>query len=455
HSGPLRVTLDLIKRISWREGFKHAYTPSTVYSRDGRRFEYRNLKWTSGSVRMLVGEQLVELPFDTVAELHFPEQDPWRAYYRELKKLTEVGVGRLYRIEATTGLVATGNSLDFDAMAHSLTQDRDRLVHTLKRLMKSREAALTRADRARQSYEQRQKDVEAKNQIALTRYEQDLKKINQSTRLTEREKSQKLKSLKDQTIGRAQEQRLRSAQHAKDALERAIASSKRQLGFLDQQLEKNRASLRQFDSSSDPEQWFHKVVPAWSLDEMWVPFAKIRTSLWFDTHEVPVSRLSPKLSNGTLKLGHGFRISLDRSVTGEALQTDEVDFGWGIGVHGDNHMVVEIPKFSVAFRTRLGLNETVGDGGCVKAKVYLNSTDDKPLYTSPTLVGGTQLVDTNWLELPADRVPKTLILRVVANPADRPSPADPLDIRDHFNWLEPTISVDLEQLEHHVQQLSE
>ncbi|HOM19304.1 MAG TPA: hypothetical protein PLQ00_18375, partial [Thermoguttaceae bacterium] len=39
-----------------------------------------------------------------------------------------------------------------------------------------------------------------------------------------------------------------------------------------------------------------------------------------------------------------------------------------------------------------------------------------------------------------------LVLRVEANPAQTPRGADPWDIRDHFDWLEPMVELDAEKL---------
>jgi hypothetical protein len=455
HSGPLRVKLDLLRRISWRGEIRHPYTPSVLFTHDGRKLAYRNLKWTNNSVRLLVDDELKDFPFDSIAELHLAEQDPWLSYLRELKEITEGGIGRLYRIETTAGIIATGNSIDFDAMGHSLNGDRSRLLVSIERLTKTRDSLLARGEKNKVTYLQRMEDSKRKDEQAKVKYQDGLKKINESTRLTERERSLKLRSLKDSTIGREQERQARSVDRLKKNLERSAENAKRQLGFLDQQLKKNRDALRAFDPNGNPDNWYHKVHPAWSLDEMWLPFAEIRTSLWFDTHEVPLSRLSPTLINGTRKLAHGFHVALDRSVTDEALQTDEVEFGWGVGVHGDSQLVIEIPRFATAFRSRLGLSESVGDGGCVQAQIHVNSVGKKPLYTSPTLVGGKQLIDTDWIDLPENGAVEKLILQVIANPTDRPSTADPLDIRDQFNWLEPAISLDIEQLEQHIQLLSQ
>ena len=41
---------------------------------------------------------------------------------------------------------------------------------------------------------------------------------------------------------------------------------------------------------------------------------------------------------------------------------------------------------------------------------------------------------------------RRLLLRVEANPAQTPRGADPWDIRDHFDWLEPMVELDAEKL---------
>lgn len=192
-----------------------------------------------------------------------------------------------------------------------------------------------------------------------------------------------------------------------------------------------------------PANWYHLVQPAWSADPICVPFETIRMRWHFAPHEVPLTRLMPGRVVQKSMTGYSWRWRRNRNAAGGRIVTGGKVAGWGLGVHAHNELVFKLPPSATWFRTRVGLDGSAGRGGCARALVYLNSTKDKPLYRSKVLIGSAAVHDTGNLPLAspggADR---SLILVADAAHDDRPDGADPLDIRDLLNWVEPVLHLD-------------
>lgn len=202
-----------------------------------------------------------------------------------------------------------------------------------------------------------------------------------------------------------------------------------------------------------PANWHHLVQPAWSLDPMWLPFESIRVRQYFLAHEVPLSRIEPAAARQQSDLGGpAWPWQTDRNVQWGPLESGGVESPWGFGVHGQTVLEFPLPTMARTFRTRLGLDQVAGSGGCVRAKVVWSaggrSVGVKPLYASERIVGSKDSLDTGKLVLESGSAPASrLVLQVDSASGERPADADPLDIRTHFDWLEPIVELDPEKLE--------
>lgn len=195
-------------------------------------------------------------------------------------------------------------------------------------------------------------------------------------------------------------------------------------------------------SDDDPANWYHLVQPAWSLDALWVRHGAVRMRRYFLPHEVPLSRIDPVEVRGRPDLG-GWSWQVDRNAEGGPLRSSGRRFPWGIGVHGGTELEFPLPDCALALRTELGLDELAGDGGCVEAKVFLGSTKGQPLFASGPVVGSAKVLSTGRLALDASsQGPRRLILHVDSLHDGRPEGADPFDVRDAFDWLEPIVELD-------------
>ncbi len=192
--------------------------------------------------------------------------------------------------------------------------------------------------------------------------------------------------------------------------------------------------------------WYHLVHPAWSLDALWLGHDSIRVRQYFAPHEVPLSRIEPSRSRQQSDLGGTWRWQADRNCEGAILECGGTGYPWGFGVHASCELEFPLPAGVRAFRTRLGLDQLAGNGGCVQARVLINPPAAQSLYTSGVMVGSAEVADTGRLAFDPQKPPTGLILQVDATPKTPPAGADPLDVRDAFNWLEPLVELDPERL---------
>ncbi len=197
------------------------------------------------------------------------------------------------------------------------------------------------------------------------------------------------------------------------------------------------------------ESWYHQCQPAWSLDPFWVRFDSVWSRRFFWPHEVPLTNIAPVSARQNSPLGNSWYWQRDRNVYRQPLEAGGKDYGWGFGVHAEHEMVFPLPASARVFRTRAGLDQSVGDGGSVKWQVAIHGAEDKTLYQSPAVIGTNQVLDTGRLNLgaPQSESPsRQLVLSVDPLLNSAPAGADPLDIRDSLNWLEPELELDREEL---------
>ncbi len=241
----------------------------------------------------------------------------------------------------------------------------------------------------------------------------------------------------------------------KHEVEKQVASATRQVAEKTrrwEQYSKRVESARSQRASAHgpqgyPGSWYHMVQPVWSLDPLWVPFSSIHTRLSFAPDQVPLSRVNPAATvSPSLLPWH-----LDRNSAGQLLRSGGRQHGWGFAVHAYSELSFALPQCVKSFRSRLGLDHLALAGGCVQARVYVGSVKTSPVYQSPLLIGSKRIVDTGSIQL---RLPskgsKRLVLQVDPAHDNRPRGADPLNIRDKFDWLDPQLELDMAKLQDEV-----
>jgi len=200
-------------------------------------------------------------------------------------------------------------------------------------------------------------------------------------------------------------------------------------------------------NAADPKTWVHAVGPAWSWDTILVPAATVRVRRQFAPNQIPLSRLIP-IKHGGPAVAGGWTWRTNQNSHGGPLRSGGEDHGWGFGVHGFSELRFRLPAIARAVRSRFGLDQLAGAGGCVRARILLGSNDTKTLYESPLLIGSARTIDTGRVVLPkTEALTMDLILQVDTAHEDRPRGADPLDIRDFADWIEPQLELDATTLQ--------
>jgi len=213
------------------------------------------------------------------------------------------------------------------------------------------------------------------------------------------------------------------------------------------------ASRERFDVAPsggpvEPDRWIHGVQPAWSPDLLWVRCETVWLRRVFSPWEVPLDRVAwaaaPRPGNGATQRPH----QVNRNVAGGPLVCGGQLYGWGLGVHAPSLLRLELPGIASGVRVEMGLDRLVGEGGCVRARILPDGLAQGPLFESPLLVGSQATHDSGMVKLPAAPAGRSraLLLEVQAAHEDRPTGADPLDIRDCLNWLEPLLELDRDRL---------
>ena len=200
---------------------------------------------------------------------------------------------------------------------------------------------------------------------------------------------------------------------------------------------------RHLGDEEDRRNWQQIVQPAWSLDPLAIRFGTIRTWRFWSPHRVPLTVFTPVAIHQDSTFGNSWQWRVDSNLDGHPLRSGGQEFGWGFGVHASNELQFVLPSSVTSFRTRVGLDRMAGDGGCVRAVIWRTSSPGSPLYRSGLLVGAEEVADSGVLPLksPAGSDDR-LVLRADAAHADRPADADPFDIRDSLDWLEPELQLD-------------
>jgi S1-C subfamily serine protease len=203
-----------------------------------------------------------------------------------------------------------------------------------------------------------------------------------------------------------------------------------------------------FDNAKASDGWVHGVQPAWSLDVLWVPHEQILVHRLFAAHEVPLSRLPPAAEPRPAAHPSSWPWQANRNTRGGPLRSGGQDYGWGFGVHAFSELRFPLPPWAKTFRTSVGLDRVVESGGCVQARVFLAATPAAPLFQTPVLVGSDTAVPSGVLALPpASGQPRILVLQVDTAHATRPPGADPFDIRDTTDWLDPLLELEADKIQ--------
>lgn len=205
---------------------------------------------------------------------------------------------------------------------------------------------------------------------------------------------------------------------------------------------------------SNPRQWWHVVQPAWSLDALWVKYSTVASRIYSRPEEVSLASFRPLRVREKRMIGGGGRWIEDRSVLGNSLVSGGVESARGFGVRAFCEMEFALSDCVAAFQTRVGIDRRAREGGCASARVLLRdfpSLKETKLYQSEVLLGSGRLFDTGRINLAAARGRQARLVLLADPEMERtPAGADPLDIRDFVDWIEPRLTLDTNGLRREV-----
>ncbi len=207
-----------------------------------------------------------------------------------------------------------------------------------------------------------------------------------------------------------------------------------------------RFAAREASPGENSPRWYHALQPAWSLSLLWIPHRTVFFYRSFAPHQVPLSRISPLKAVFTHAIGGPRHWQVDRSISGKRLSCGGQGGGWGFGLHASAELHFPMPNSARKLRSWFGIDGSAGNGGSVRLRVFWGSAGGKPLYESPVIVGSTEMFDTGELILPAPGAANVLIVQFDSASRDAPEAADPFNIRDMCNLVDPFVELDREEL---------
>lgn len=182
---------------------------------------------------------------------------------------------------------------------------------------------------------------------------------------------------------------------------------------------------------------FFAVQPAWALDAISVPEESVVSRSYRDYDEVPLSLLPVRAVRQEHTL-HRWPWRRNASVTGGPLASSGLQADLGIGTHSFCAITFELPQAAIDLTSYVGLDRTVGDGGCVECRLHRDLAQGPLLWTSGFLRGSDGPQRIGPLPLKAA---KQLTLVTDFGHEGRPEGTDPYDIRDHVSWILPTVRI--------------
>lgn len=198
--------------------------------------------------------------------------------------------------------------------------------------------------------------------------------------------------------------------------------------------------------NNNSDRWVHGIQPAWSLDPIWVECRSTWIRRSWPMHEMPLFRLPFQENRSKAMFSrNGFSARVNRGILAGTAKSGERASGWNFGVMAPSELSFTLPPIATGFQTFVGIDQAAHDRGCIRGLVKV-SWESSPKFQSESIVGSEKLIDAgniHWGETPKNG---QLILEADMAHESRPDGADPFDIRDMTNWIEPRIELDKEKL---------
>lgn len=195
------------------------------------------------------------------------------------------------------------------------------------------------------------------------------------------------------------------------------------------------------------ENWYPLLHPVWSLDPITLPFRTVRNWRFFGPDQPPMTLFEPAATRTEPVFSTGWNWVANLSVQSSVLKNNRLLSGWGFGVHAPTSLAFPLHPVVRQVRSRVGLDQVVGSGGCVRAEIAFQSKPTQPFFKSEVFVGSEKSADTGWKNVSvAKGKSEHVVFKADPMITGRPKGADPYDIRDCLDWMEPEWKLDRQQL---------
>ncbi|MBC7854208.1 MAG: NPCBM/NEW2 domain-containing protein [Pirellulaceae bacterium] len=187
-------------------------------------------------------------------------------------------------------------------------------------------------------------------------------------------------------------------------------------------------------------QVYYYMQPAWSSHAIAVPEQEIAWCSYRSADEAPLSLLPAQTQANRRLLGQAEPWRRNETAAGESLLAGggrESDLG--IATHSYSELAFILPSGTKTLSLTVALDRAVGEGGCVRCRIFADGMDGKELWESYILRGSDGAKETG--ELDVEGVKHVILVTEYAH-EDRPEGADPLDICDDVLWLTPLVRLD-------------
>jgi len=181
------------------------------------------------------------------------------------------------------------------------------------------------------------------------------------------------------------------------------------------------------------------VMPAWSLGGVLIDRDSVVWWTFRRPNEIPLSLLPVRKADQAPGL-HRWSWQRNRNVLGSALSVAPFASDLGIGTHSRSELVFQLPTTAQSISGMVGLDDAAGSGGCVTCRIFRDQQRSPPLWQREFLKGSDPPVRFGPIGLSQA---KSLALMTEFAHRGRPTGTDPLDVRDHVDWLNPLVTVDL------------
>ncbi len=181
------------------------------------------------------------------------------------------------------------------------------------------------------------------------------------------------------------------------------------------------------------------VQPAWAEQPLALPELQVAWVSCRRADEAPLSLFPAATLASERLLGQVEPWLANRSPGNSLLAAGPRESDLGIAAHAHSAIAFDLPPGSRSLESAVGLDKSVGHGGCVRCQIVAEGGTGAVLWDSGIFQGrdGLRLaaaIDVRGLS-------RVVLVTDYAH-ADRPAGADPLDIRDQVAWLAPLIKLE-------------